>query len=351
MKTGRKAAAALILSAIVLGLSGCQRAWSDPFSPQQKPGFALGFSRGRRAQEDETVTLSMAAGAEGSTVFSAGAAVASAINNGGVGIHVSIETSRGALVDIKNLSEGTVDLAMISGDAAFDAKTGIGAFEGVGKEGFLALGACYPEGSQWIARKDSGLTWVHELNGKRISAGARASATERASEAAASVVDLDGEETEWSACGLSDGADGLRNGTLDAAHGFARFPSEAFEVLAGETETALLKYTEAELAEILAFGAAKGRPYCRLTVPAGAYPGQEEAYDTFGIKVLLCADASLEEELAYGIAKALDEKGPEYTAGHRFMALMQDKEFLSGDLPIPLHPGAERYYREMGYME
>jgi len=90
--------------------------------------------------------------------------------------------------------------------------------------------------------------------------------------------------------------------------------------------------------------------YVKTEIPASTYPGQEEAVATFGRKVLLCADADLDEDLAYEIARALDLNGPVYTADTRFMSEIANKDFLCKEIPVPLHDGAERYYREVGYI-
>lgn len=297
--------------------------------------------------EDRKLVLSMGTGEEGDPAFLAGAAVASVINNEIPGVSAKIEFSKGSPVNAKNVHEGKLNLAIISGDAAYDAWNGTGSFEGEPKEKLCALGACYPKASQWMAKALSGLSYVHDLKGRKISAGTVASPTASASKMAFWALGITGENSEISFLGLAEGANALRDGTADGAHGFMEAPSGAFEALANEQETVLLQYAEEELENILA----DGGPYFRLTLPAGTYPGQEEPVNTFGVKVLLCASLDMEEELAYEIAKAMDAKSAAYTGGHRFMALMQDKEFLCEDLPIPLHPGAERYYREMGYLE
>ena len=59
----------------------------------------------------------------------------------------------------------------------------------------------------------------------------------------------------------------------------------------------------------------------------------------------------MDADLAYEIARALDLNGPRYTNEYRFMAAMQEKEFLCNDLPIPLHEGAKRYYQEAGFLK
>jgi len=299
------------------------------------------------APDGEETVLSMAIGGNGEKLFSAGVAAASAVNNSGSGIFVEAETSKGSPVNAKNLAEGSVDLAMVSGRAAYDAWHGTGIFEGEEKKELYALAACYPEASQWIALKGSGYAYVRELSGKRISAGTPASDTEEASELVFSALGMENEEENVLSLGLSAGADALRNGEADGAHGFSAVPIEAFGALFNEQETVLLQYTEEELKEILSSDEA----LCEIEIPAGTYAGQEEPVKTFGTKTLFCTRAAMEEEMAYEIAKALDEKAGYFTAGYPFLAFMQDGEFLCRDLPIPLHPGAERYYREAGYLD
>lgn len=329
MNFGTRALAAALIGAAVFGTAACM----GPAS--------LNGADGR------DFVLSMGTGEAGGTVFLAGAAVASAVNNEAAGISVKIETSKGSPVNAKNVHEGNLDLAMVSADAAYDAWSGTGSFEGEKKEKLCALAACYPEVSQWIALESAGISFVHELKGRCISAGPDASKTAAASAEVFSVMGMDEENTEIYFSGLSEGAGWLREESADSVHGFTTAPFGPFEALAGEKETVILQYTEEELSKLLA----SGGPYVKITLPAETYRGQKEPVETFGIKVLLCASTDMEESLAYEIAKAMDESSAAYTGGHRFMAFMQDKEFLCRDIPIPLHPGAERYYREKGYLK
>lgn len=328
MNFGVRALGAVLLGAALLGVTGCAGTAS------------LGGA-------EDQLTLSMGTGESGGTVFLAGAAVASAVNNETPGVSVRIEASKGSLVNAKNIQEGKLDLAMISSDAAWDAWSGTGSSEGEKREKLCAIAACYPEVSQWIAAEDAGLTFVHDLKGRCISAGPAASKTAAASAAVFSVMGIDEENTDIYFSSLLEGAGWLGEGSADSVHGLAIAPYGTFEALAAEKELTVLQYTDGELSELLAD---KG-PYVQVTLPAGTYPGQEAPLKTFGVKVLLCASTDLEEALAYELARVMDEESADYTGGHRFMALMQDKEFLCSDIPIPLHPGAERYYREKGYLK
>lgn len=319
---------AVILAAAIL--QGCSR----PGSGAEEPTDYL------------PQTLVMGTGEENGTVWKAGFATAEVINNTVPGIHVAVEASKGSPVNAVNVADGTWDLAIIPGDTAYDAISGENGFRGEKIENLCVLAACYQEVSGWAALEESGLSMVHELRGKIISSGPAASRTEMASKAVFRVLGIDESNTEIYSDGLSDSVGHVMKQTADAVHGFAAVPLEAHERLAAESGAVFLSYTEEELEQIL-----KEEPgYFKTVIPAGTYSGQEEEVLTFGVKVLLCAGNDMDPDLAYEIARAMDLNGPVYTGNLPFMSMVQDKKFLCNDLPIPLHEGAERYYREMGYL-
>lgn len=298
-------------------------------------------------ERQEYRTLSMGGGAEGETLHLAGMAIASVIGNTVPKTYAAIETSKGSPVNARNVSEGKLDLAMVSGETAYDAFYGVRSFEGEKMENLRALGACYPIMSSWIAGKETGLAFVHDLPGHTVSAGTQASWTDTATRAVFSAMGIDEESVSWEPYGLAEGAQRVRDGWTEAAHGFSSIPVIPQRNLAQEMELTVLAYTDEEIEAILD----KNPFYYHAVIPAGTYEGQEEDIPTFGVKILLCAAEEMDEELAYEIAMALDVNGVVYTGGYDFMAPMQDKTFLADELPIPLHEGALRYYREQGYIK
>ena len=327
-RAGRRFFAA---AALCLVLSGCKRAESTEASKEEPERFLLTM---------ETFT-------DGSAMDLAGEAAAAVINNTVPGAHVQVSVSKGSPVNAVNVENGSVDLALVQADTAWEAYYGKGAFEGEPKERLRVLAACYPVLSAWTAKKDSGLTWVHDLKGKTAGAGTEGSITDQMSRLAFSVMGISEENTALEPLGLEEGAEWTAEGWVQAAHSFAQVPNPGIPGAdASGAEWIFLSYTEEELEAIL-----NAAPWLyRGQLPAGILAGQEEAADTFGMKILLCASADMEEELAYEIAMAMDVNGPVYAGGHAFMSAMLEEEFLCQDLPIPLHDGARRYYEECGYL-
>ena len=90
--------------------------------------------------------------------------------------------------------------------------------------------------------------------------------------------------------------------------------------------------------------------YYKDVIPAGTYEGQEKDVDTFGIKCLLCVHASMDEELVYELTSILYNSTEQLKEQHPALSSMSKKGFMYDELPIALHPGAERFYQEKGLL-
>ncbi len=92
-----------------------------------------------------------------------------------------------------------------------------------------------------------------------------------------------------------------------------------------------------------------GAPYIAVTIPAGTYDGQDADVPTAAVVNFLVTREDVPEETAYQMTKLLFEHLPELEAAHAAAAQIKLENALTG-MPIPLHPGAERYYKEKGLM-
>ena len=253
---------------------------------------------------------------------------------------VNVSASSGSSRNVESLLQGEIDLALISGDVAFSAaQTEQGA-------SLRALGAVYTSVSNWMAPVELGAVYVHDLKGLRLGVGPHSSATELTALRAAQCLGLDQEGTQLVNCSLSEGTDKVLAGELDAVHGFSGAPIGGLSGLAQEKVCRVLLYTQEELEAIVS----QGGPYILTQVSVGTYAGQLQTLNTFGVKCLLCMDASADPELVYQLTRTLWENRNTLYRVHPALLALKEDSYLAQDLPIPLHEGAQRFYREVGQL-
>ncbi len=240
----------------------------------------------------------------GGSMYPAGAAVSQVWTNNVEGVKCNTQTSTGSFQNCQDVSTGEVDVAVATSDVVLNAYNGTGKFADIGKlDNLRVIGAVYTSVLSGVTLKSSGLTYIHDLLGKRVAVGPAASATENATLAAFGVMGIDSSNTSLENLGLGDGADSVGDGILDAAFGFAGLP------IGGQLNLAA---------------------------------------NTFGVKCLIIVTADMDADLVYDLCKAMNEHTEEMAAGNALLKDMTDPSFLCTQMPIPLHDGAQKYYSEQG---
>ena len=281
----------------------------------------------------------------GGSMYPAGAAVSQVWTNNVHGVKCNTQTSTGSFQNCQDVSTGEVDVAVATSDVVLNAYNGTGKFADIGKlDNLRVIGAVYTSVLSGVALKSSGLTYIHDLLGKRVAVGPAASATENATLAAFAAMDITKDNTSLENLGLGDGADSVGDGILDAAFGFAGLPIGGQLNLAATKEIQVLDMTQEEIDKVLAGNAA----YIQTTIPAGTYTGQDNDANTFGVKCLIIVTADMDADLVYDLCKAMNEHTEELAAGNALLKDMTDPSFLCTQMPIPLHDGAQKYYSEQG---
>ena len=272
------------------------------------------------------------------SMYPAGAAVSQVWTNNVQGVKCNTQTSTGSFQNCQDVSTGEVDVAVATSDVVLNAYNGTGKFADIGKlDNLRVIGAVYTSVLSGVALKSSGLTYIHDLLGKRVAVGPAASATENATLAAFAAMDITKDNTSLENLGLGDGI-------LDAAFGFAGLPIGGQLNLAATKEIQVLDMTQEEIDKVLAGNAA----YIQTKIPAGTYTGQDNDANTFGVKCLIIVTADMDADLVYDLCKAMNEHTEEMAAGNALLKDMTDPSFLCTQMPIPLHDGAQKYYSEQG---
>lgn len=329
----------LILALVMaLSLVACGGGGSETPSSGDSGSDAQTPSRGN-------VIMTFGTADTGGSMYPAGAAVSQVWTNNVEGVKCNTQTSTGSFQNCQDVATGEVDVAVATADVVLNAYNGTGKFADIGAlDNLRVIGAVYTSVLSGVALKESGLTYIHDLLGKRVAVGPAASATENASLAAFGVMGIDANNTSLENLGLGDGADSVGDGILDAAFGFAGLPIGGQLNLAATKEIQVLDMTQEEIDDILAHNAA----YIQTKIPAGTYTNQDYDTNTFGVKCLIIVPADMDASLVYDLCKAMNENTEDMAAGNALLKDMTDPSFLCTQMPIPLHEGAEQYYGELG---
>ena len=332
----KKVLSLILALAMVFALVACGE--KQPASDGDASGDGDKSARGN-------VSMTFGTADTGGSMYPAGAAVSQVWTNNVEGVKCNTQTSTGSFQNCQDVSTGEVDVAVATSDVVLNAYNGTGKFADIGKlDNLRVIGAVYTSVLSGVALKSSGLTYIHDLLGKRVAVGPAASATENATLAAFAAMDITKDNTSLENLGLGDGADSVGDGILDAAFGFAGLPIGGQLNLAATKEIQVLDMTQEEIDKVLAGNAA----YIQTKIPAGTYTGQDNDANTFGVKCLIIVTADMDADLVYDLCKAMNEHTEEMAAGNALLKDMTDPSFLCTQMPIPLHDGAQKYYSEQG---
>jgi TRAP transporter TAXI family solute receptor len=288
--------------------------------------------------------LSIATGGTGGVYYPYGGGIAKLLNEYVPGVRASAEVTAASVDNLKLIRDGKADLAFTLADTLADALAGRGPFAGGRPVPAAAIAVLYANYTQIVTRASARISSVGDLRGKVVSTGSPGSGTEVIAFRLLKAAGLDPDrDITRQGLGASESADALKDSKIDAFFWSGGLPSAAVQDLSHTPGITIKILPSAELVPGLQreFGAL----YFRVDVPAGAYPGVTEPIPVVGVSNVLVVNRSMPDQLAYDITRVLFDHQPELAAIHPEARHLSLKTAVTGS-PAPLHPGAERLYRE-----
>ncbi|MFK0278534.1 TAXI family TRAP transporter solute-binding subunit [Ensifer sp. NPDC090286] len=260
------------------------------------------------------------------------------------GVRTQVQATKASVENLNLLQQGRGEIAFALGDSVKLA------WEGNAEAGFKApldklrgIAAIYPNYIQIMASKESGIATLADFKGKSLSVGAPKSGTElnaRAILGAAGMSYEDLGKTEY--LPFAESVELMKNRQLDATLQSAGLGVSSFKDLATSLDVQMVSVPEDIAAKL-------GAPYIAATVPAGTYQGQDKDVPTVAVVNFLVTHSQVSDETAYQMTKQLFENLPAMAAAHKAAEKIKLEDAVKG-MPIPLHPGAERFYKEKGLL-
>ncbi|GAB4191785.1 MAG: TAXI family TRAP transporter solute-binding subunit [Thalassobaculales bacterium] len=262
------------------------------------------------------------------------------------GVRTQVQATKASVENLNLLQAGRGEIAFTLGDSLSQAWQGN---EEAGFKGKLTklrgISAMYNNYIQVVARADSGIKTLADLKGKSLSVGAPRSGTEinaRAVLAAAGLKYADLGKTEYLPFGES--VELMKNRQLDATLQSAGLGVASIRDLAATNAITVVAIPEDVVKKV-------GDPaYVSAPIPANTYNGQTEAVMTAAISNYLVTHDGVSADLAYQMTKQLYENLDSMVAAHAAARAIKLEGALAG-MPVPLHPGAERFYKEKGILK
>jgi len=287
--------------------------------------------------------LSIATGGTGGVYYPIGGGFAEMINNHIDGAQATAEVTGASVENMGLIMRGDADLALVLADTAYQAYTGTGDFEGRQIENTRALASVYPNAVQLVTLTESDIHSIADLAGKRVSVGAPGSGTELNARALLEANGVSYSDFTPQRLNFNETADAIRDGDIDAGFWSVGPPTSSILNLAATRDIRLIGLSDEEIANAQEVEAV----FAPYELAAGMYDGMDEAVQTIGIPNVLVVNADMDEELAYQLTQLLFENTDELIAVHP-AANDTTVEFTMNSTPVPLHPGALRYFEEVG---
>ena len=315
-------------------------------------GLAAGagfLAAGASAQDSQFITIGT--GGVTGVYYPAGGAICRLINAGGQdhGIRCSVESTGGSVYNVNTMRQGELNFGVVQSDVQYNALEGLGAeFEGQGPfEDLRAVFALHPEPFTVVGRADSDIETFDDLKGKRVNVSNPGSGSR-------ATFDVLMETKGWtlddfalaSELKSAEQSQALADNNVDAIAFIVGHPNGSIQEATTTTDANLIPVSGPEVDALV-----EENPYfAKAVIPGGMYAGNPDDTETFGVRATLVTTADVPDEAVYQLTKAVFENFEDFQKLHPAFASLQKEEMVTEALSAPLHPGAEKYYKEAGLM-
>jgi uncharacterized protein len=296
-------------------------------------------------KEDFKTEIQLGTGSTGGTYYPLGQEMANIWND-----HVEVEgfkssaVSTGASVEnLANIGRGELQLGLSVHTTAQNALNGKGEFEGAPVKNFGFIGHIYPEVMQIVTLGSTGTESIADLKGKKVAIGPAGSGTQATAKKILEAYGINDGDYEAFQEGFGDAKSKLQDGVIDAAFGYLGSPASSIDELYAVTKD--VKFLEITGKDVKKVEELTGDE--AYEIPAGTYSWLEEPVQTISAYAILVASTDqISEDLGYELTKALFENNDAFT--HQQASHITKENALKGSNGLELHPGAKKYFDEVG---
>ncbi|HEY9054560.1 MAG TPA: TAXI family TRAP transporter solute-binding subunit [Rectinemataceae bacterium] len=285
--------------------------------------------------------IAIGTGGTAGTYYPLGGAMAEIWNKNIAKMNATAQSTGASAANINLLKDGKVDVVIIQNDVGYYALNGVELFKDKPFKDLRGMACLYNETVQLVALESSGIKSVYDLKGKKVSVGAAGSGVEANARQILEAAGLSYADIKVQYLSFAESASNLKDGNIDAAFTTGGFPIAAIQDLAISKKTILVPVDKELLKKLMD----KWSFYAPTVVPAKTYNGIDVDVPSVAVKSMLAVSAKIDADLVYEMLKTMFANGPRLVAAHAQGANIKLATALEG-MSLPLHPGAEKFYKE-----
>ena len=293
--------------------------------------------------------LRISTGSPGGTYYEIGNLIANAISAPPQLVSAAVPSS-GSVATVNAIAGGTAESGFVQADIAYWAYSGTGVYDGrAGISELRVIANLYPESLHLVVRKAANVKSIADLKGRKVSIDEPGSGTLLNASAILRAFGVDGQDFEAEYAKPNRAAEMMKNGQIDAFFFTGGFPTPAIsELAAAGSGIDILPIAGPRIDELI-----KRWPFFTVSeIPADTYKGVG-AVKTVAVGAHWVTSSKVPADTVYAVTKALwsEKTRAALDAGHAKGKVIQKETALAGLAGVPLHPGAERFYREVGLLK
>jgi TRAP transporter TAXI family solute receptor len=309
---------------------------------------AVAFSATAAQAQEKFITIGT--GGQTGVYFVVGQSICKLVNRGSAdhGIKCTAPSTGGSIANINAIKAGDMQMGVAQSDWQFHAYNGSSQFEGNKFENIRAVFSVHPEPFNVIARADADINSLDDLKGKRVNLGNPGSGQRATMDVVMNAKGwTTGDFALASELKSSEQAQALCDNKLDAIIFTVGHPAGSIQEATTTCDAKLVGISDDPAVQKLV----EENPYYSLaTVPGGMYNGNPDDKETFGVRATFVSSTDVEDEVVYQVVKAVFDNFDRFKGLHPAFANLDPEEMISAGLSAPLHPGAEKYYKERGWI-
>jgi uncharacterized protein len=309
---------------------------------------AVGIMAGPAAAQQKFITVGT--GGVTGVYYAVGGAICRLMNKdrAKTNLRCSTESTGGSVFNINAIKSGDIEFGMAQSDVHHNGVKGLAQFKDAGAVADLrSVFSVHPEPFTVLARKDAGVTKFEDFKGKKFNIGNPGSGTRASMEELLTAMGWKTSDFSLaSELKADEQGTALCDGKIDGFYYGVGHPSAAIQDPTTGCGAKLIALEGPAVDKLVAANSF----YAKATIPGGMYANNPNATTTYGVAATLVTSAKVSEDAVYNLVKAVFENFDEFKKLHPAFANLDPKAMIKNGLTAPLHPGAEKYYKEKGMM-